>query len=147
MDHKIAHTIIELRKSHELSQAQLAELMGLNKNVMGRIEHGTRPLRAEEIVKLAEIFNVSTDFILGQKQEQPLVGEEKYQLHQQQMNKDLAKKIKDLINLTENEPDLNFDGLPLTKENRQLLANALEIGLHLSQKKQAEQQKIDDKKL
>lgn len=114
---------------------------------MGRIEHGTRPLRAEEIVKLAEIFDVSTDFILGQKQEQPLVGEEKYQLHQQQMNKDLAKKIKDLINLTENEPDLNFDGLPLTKENRQLLANALEIGLHLSQKKQAEQQKIDDKKL
>ena len=50
----------------------------------------------------------------------------------------LKRKIKDLIDLTENEPDLNFDGLPLTTDNRKLLANALEIGLELSQRKQAE---------
>ncbi|WP_225435543.1 hypothetical protein [Ligilactobacillus murinus] len=43
-----------------------------------------------------------------------------------------------MIDLTENEPDLNFDGLPLTTDNRKLLANALEIGLELSQRKQAE---------
>ena len=35
--------------------------------LVGRIEHGDRPLRAEEILKLAEIFDVSTDFILGKK--------------------------------------------------------------------------------
>ena len=38
--------------------------MNLNKNVLGRIERGERPLRDAEILKLAEIFNVSTDLIL-----------------------------------------------------------------------------------
>ncbi len=63
MKSTIPEVIITLRESHNLSQAQLAKLMGLNKNVMGRIEHGDRPLRAEEILKLAEIFDVSTDFM------------------------------------------------------------------------------------
>ena len=112
--------------------------MGLNKNVMGRIEHGDRPLRAEEILKLAEIFDVSTDFILGKKSANVPKGETLYHKHNEQTAKDLARKIKDLIDLTENEPDLNFDGLPLTTDNRKLLANALEIGLELSQRKQAE---------
>ena len=50
MKSTIPEVIITLRESHNLSQAQLAKLMGLNKNVMGRIEHGDRPLRAEEIL-------------------------------------------------------------------------------------------------
>ena len=138
MKSTIPEVIITLRESHNLSQAQLAKLMGLNKNVMGRIEHGDRPLRAEEILKLAEIFDVSTDFILGKKSVNVPKGETLYHKHNEQTAKDLARKIKDLIDLTENEPDLKFDGLPLTTDNRKLLANALEIGLELSQRKQAE---------
>ncbi|MCR1901523.1 hypothetical protein [Ligilactobacillus apodemi] len=38
--------------------------------------------------------------------------------------------------MAENEPDINFYGAPMTTENRKLLANALEVGLTLSQKKQ-----------
>ncbi|MCR1901524.1 helix-turn-helix domain-containing protein [Ligilactobacillus apodemi] len=63
MENNITKTLITLRESRNMSQAQLANLMGLNKNVMGRIERGLRSLRADEIVRLAKIFDVSTDFI------------------------------------------------------------------------------------
>lgn len=61
---KIGENVINLRESKNYSQAHLAKLMNLNKNVLGRIERGERPLRDTEILKLAEIFNVSTDLFL-----------------------------------------------------------------------------------
>lgn len=131
----ISTKIIELRESHGLSQAQLARKMGLNKNVMGRIEHGSRALRADEIVKLAKIFDVSTDFILGHQVSPTATGELIYQQKLARDHLDIAKKVQELIDLTENEPDLNFYGDPMSSEHRKLLANALEIGLQLSYKK------------
>lgn len=131
----ISTKIIELRESHGLSQAQLARKMGLNKNVMGRIEHENRTLRADEIVKLAKIFDVSTDFILDHQVPATAEGELLYQQKQERDQLDIAKKVQELIDLTENEPDLNFYGAPMSQEHRKLLANALEIGLQLSYKK------------
>lgn len=136
MENNITKTLITLRESRNMSQAQLANLMGLNKNVMGRIERGLRSLRADEIVRLAKIFDVSTDFILGQNHTISNNGEESYHKQQALNKKDIARKIQDIISMAENEPDINFYGAPMTTENRKLLANALEVGLTLSQKKQ-----------
>ena len=46
---KIGENVINLRESKNYSQAHLAKLMNLNKNVLGRIERGERPLRDTEI--------------------------------------------------------------------------------------------------
>lgn len=57
--------IKNLREKNELSQSELAEKIGINNSVLSRIESGDRQLRDDELVKIADFFKVSTDYLLG----------------------------------------------------------------------------------
>ncbi|WP_010078343.1 helix-turn-helix domain-containing protein [Liquorilactobacillus mali] len=57
--------IINLREKNNLTQNELAEKVGINRSVLNRIENGSRHLRDDEVVKLANYFHVSTDYLLG----------------------------------------------------------------------------------
>ena len=57
--------ITELRESHGLTQALLAEKININRSVLNRIELGTRAIRDTELLALARFFHVTTDYILG----------------------------------------------------------------------------------
>ena len=65
----IGEKIIKLREEQGLTQALLAEKIGINRSVLNRIELGTRPIRDNEIVIFAHFFNVSTDYLLGHEDE------------------------------------------------------------------------------
>ena len=65
----IGEKIIKLRDEQGLTQALLAEKIGINRSVLNRIELGTRPIRDNEIVIFAHFFNVSTDYLLGHEDE------------------------------------------------------------------------------
>jgi transcriptional regulator with XRE-family HTH domain len=56
----------KLRENNEWSQRELAKRIGMSASVINRIELGDRPAKDEEIRILANIFNVSTDYLLGQ---------------------------------------------------------------------------------
>ena len=56
------------RKRNGLTQAKLAERLGISLNTIGRIEVGIRMPSIELFVELAELFEVSLDYlILGKK--------------------------------------------------------------------------------
>ena len=57
--------IINLRESNDWSQAELARRLGVEKSVMNKIENGTRKVSSDELIKLSELFSVTTDFLLG----------------------------------------------------------------------------------
>ena len=57
--------IKELRKKAGLSQQRLADLLNLKRPTISQIENGERKIYAEELCRLAEIFNTSADRILG----------------------------------------------------------------------------------
>lgn len=63
----IGNKLINLRKRDNLTQAELAEKLHINRSVLNRIELGTRPVRDDELVQLASFFNVSTDYLLGRE--------------------------------------------------------------------------------
>lgn len=56
--------IRQLRKRKKLTQEQLAELIGSHENHIGRYEKDQSVPTAPAIVKLAEVFNVTTDYLL-----------------------------------------------------------------------------------
>jgi transcriptional regulator with XRE-family HTH domain len=56
--------IKNLRKNKNLSQTELAKLMGLTSSAMSAIEIGKNNPTAEILIKLSDFFNVSTDYIL-----------------------------------------------------------------------------------
>ena len=55
----------ELRKAKGLSQKALAEAVGMSDTGIQNYELKTRTPNADVIVKLADFFDVSTDYLLG----------------------------------------------------------------------------------
>ncbi|WP_433943409.1 helix-turn-helix domain-containing protein [Paenibacillus sp. SN-8-1] len=57
--------IKELREKRKITQLELASRLGMNNSVLSRIEAGKRPVEDNELIKIADFFDVDTDFILG----------------------------------------------------------------------------------
>ena len=58
--------IKDLREDHDLTQQQLAEKIGLTQRKYSYIETGTQPLTDELLVRLANFYHVSIDYLLRQ---------------------------------------------------------------------------------
>ncbi len=54
----------ELRKSKGISQLKLAMDLGLNQNSVSRYERGDREADYATLIKIADYFNVSIDYLL-----------------------------------------------------------------------------------
>lgn len=60
-----ANILKSLRIQSNMSQAELAELIGISRSAISSYENGTRSPNHDTLVKFATIFNVSTDYLLG----------------------------------------------------------------------------------
>lgn len=60
---KVGDHLRELRYKKKLSQRGLADATQISKNRIGRIERGEFKPTFEEVIKLAEYFDVSTDHL------------------------------------------------------------------------------------
>ena len=57
--------LCELRTNRHLSQAKLADKLGLSAGTIGMYENGTRMPSREAQEKIADFFNVSLDYLMG----------------------------------------------------------------------------------
>lgn len=64
-DNKLANRLRELRKSNKLSQSDMAERLNISTSAYGYYEQGKSDLSSETINKIADMFNVTTDYLLG----------------------------------------------------------------------------------
>lgn len=62
-----AERLLELRKEKNVSQAALAKSLGVSFAVVCYWETDRSEPTAPNIVKLADYFNVSTDYLLGKE--------------------------------------------------------------------------------
>ena len=73
IDKKLGENIKMLRKQHGITQQKLADLLGLSRPTVSQIEIGERKLSADELIKLADIFNISVEYLLGLKREPKII--------------------------------------------------------------------------
>lgn len=57
--------IAELRKTHGLSQTELAKQLGIAQNTLSQYENEYRTPTSRVIMNIAKIFDVSTNYVLG----------------------------------------------------------------------------------
>ena len=55
----------DLRDDHDKTQQEIAEVLNMHRSVYRRYESGERETPAWVVVKLAEYYHVSTDYLLG----------------------------------------------------------------------------------
>ena len=61
--------LYDLRIDNDLTQEQVAEHLTCNRQVYARYERGLREIPVSMLIKLAKLYNVSVDYILGLKDE------------------------------------------------------------------------------
>lgn len=66
-----AQKIRDLRIDHDLSQAQIAEVLGSTKNQVGKYERGEQEMPIKHLMTLCNYYNISADYILGLPQGRP----------------------------------------------------------------------------
>ena len=55
----------DLREDMDMNQTQIAERLFTSQTVYSRYERGFRTIPVEDLLILADFYNVSTDYILG----------------------------------------------------------------------------------
>ena len=55
----------ELREKHQMSQCLLGEKLNMNQNTISQYETGLREASYATLIKLADYFDVSVDYLLG----------------------------------------------------------------------------------
>ena len=63
---KLSTRLRELRLNTELRQEQVAKLIGVSKSTISAYENDTKQPSFELLVRLANLYRVSTDYLLGQ---------------------------------------------------------------------------------
>ena len=59
----------DLRTDHDLTQIKIAEYLNMDREVYRRYEKGIRESPVWAVIKLAELYQCSTDYLLGLKDE------------------------------------------------------------------------------
>lgn len=97
----IGQRIRDLRKQKRMSQTELAKSAGVSQTTVTAWETGKAETSSSAVSKLADIFNVTNDYLLGRP------------------NKQETKK--DDVELSDDDVIMTWRGKPLSDEDRELI--------------------------
>ncbi len=94
----IARRLREARKMAGLSQLHVANMLGLHRPAISEIESGGRRVSADELARLADIYDVSASWIVGDAPETLATDDPRLQLAARELGKlkpeDLERVLK-----------------------------------------------------
>ena len=64
----VRKNIYELRKLNRFTQREVAQRLGISQPSYIRYENGSAEPTLENLVKIADLYDVSVDFLLGRKE-------------------------------------------------------------------------------
>lgn len=126
--------IAMLRKEMGMNQMELAKYLRLSQQTISKYENGKADPDKETLIRLSELFNVSTDYIIGNSDKRDH-SELTYK-----DNRNIAKTLdvlKDQIYNNESG-ELNYNGIEVTDDDAELLMDALDMALRRIKKKNKE---------
>ena len=121
--------IRELRKENKMTMKQLGEIIGVAESTISQYETGKREPDNEMLLRLAEHFGVTVDFLLGAsaQKETPSALTKKDE-------RDIERKLSETLNALGGQDSLMFDGEPMDDRTRELLETSIRNSLEMAKK-------------
>ncbi|MYU71105.1 helix-turn-helix domain-containing protein [Ligilactobacillus salivarius] len=119
----------DLRNERKLTQDDLGKLLNVSGKTIGTWERDSRQPNIESINKLATIFGVTTDYLLGNSDEKK--SQKYYELSDKEKN-DIAIQAERLMEGIESGHNLNFYGEPATKEQKDRILIAVKTAMEMN---------------
>ena len=66
--------IRDMREDHDLKQTDIAKLLGIQQTVYSRYERGYQTIPLEHLIKLADYYDVSLDYLTGRSNQPKVIG-------------------------------------------------------------------------
>ena len=107
MHTQLAARIVDQREKVNMSQSELAKRLGIDKSSMNKIEKGTRKVSSEELDKIASIFDISTDYLLGRS-----TPDKKHLEHEIHLDRAI-------------DESRSFDGKPISDHDKEVVKKIL----------------------
>ena len=126
----LGQKLAELRKKKGLSQYEMADRLGVSRGKLANYEQGSRQPDFDTLSKLADFFDVSTDYLLG-RTETPRTDNKLPELTTKD-ERDISKKLENILEDLDGESSLAFDGEPLDETTRELVRAQIESNLRLA---------------
>lgn len=104
--------LIRLRKELNKTQEEIADILDVSRTTYGKWEKGTHRPDTDMLVKLAEYFNVSADYLLGISDERnapnaPTEEDEVWEMRREMSERTEMRTLFDLAKTAKKE-DLDF---------------------------------------
>lgn len=115
----LGNRLKELRKENKYTQEDVAKKLGLTKSAYGYYEQEKTVPDAHTLSKLSNIFDVTTDYILGRTNNPKLTKKD-----EKSIQRDLKQIIDDLKNHS-----VIYNGIELDNEDIELLEQAMKLAL------------------
>ena len=65
MEYAYVKRIRDLREDHDMSQRQVAKILGTSQTMYARYERGASELPVRHLIRLAQYYHVSMEYIVG----------------------------------------------------------------------------------
>ena len=123
----IGERISSARIAKNLTQKQLGSLVDVSESTLARFEKGIREPRNSTTIALAQVLNVSCDYLMGLTdvaQPYTVLGEE-------EIKNDIGKIFESIENLLNKEEVLMF-GEPISQEKVNNIIKLMKVGMELA---------------
>ena len=124
----------QLRRDYNMTQDDLGKILGVGKTTISNYENGNSFPDSEKLLQLSEVFEVTTDYLLGASD----VRDRSILTPKDEKN--IAKTLDVLKYQIENSKEipLNYNGIDVTDEDTELLYDAIELALKRIKRKNKE---------
>lgn len=118
-DTNLYNKVKELCRDKNITQKQLADIIGINQNTIKTWEN--KLPNSETLVKIADYFGITTDYLLGRSSNKLLTRKNE---------RDIQKSLKQIYDGLDDSLSLaylNNGGVELSEEDAELLKSALQF--------------------
>lgn len=120
----------ESRERHALTQEKIADLLGVSRSTYTRYEQGTRQCPYLTLAKLADILNVSIDYLLGHESNNSfLQNKDSAPLYNELQ---IAKELAFMINYIDNQNRIESAKELAIIKDREILRTSLVVSMCLA---------------
>lgn len=134
MNSHFPEALKRLRTNRGMTQAQLADALGIGKSTISMYEIGAREPDFEMLEAIADYFNVDMALLVRPTSTADGAGKELSAKDQQ----DIAHDLVQIMTMLESGGDLMFDGDPLSEEAKDSILSAMRLGLEAAKSKNKE---------
>lgn len=128
MDNTLENRLKSLRKENGYTQEDVAKKLGLTKSAYGYYEQGKTVPDAHTLSKLANIFDVSVDYLLGRTNEKN-TDNKNNKLNIDKNEKDIEELLEETMSQILDQDGLMLSGQIVDDNDLILLRNALKNGI------------------